>query len=472
MVVAPGTRLGPYEVVAPLGAGGMGEVYRARDTRLGRDVAIKVLASEVANDPERRARFEREARAVAALDHAHICGIYDVGEANGIHYLVMPLLEGQTLEARLAKGPLPLDQALAIARQIADALDEAHRQGIVHRDLKPANVILTKVGTGSGGTPQAKLLDFGLAKLRAPGSPVTLSATGTAATAATGTAEGTILGTLHYMAPEQVEGKDADARSDIWALGAVLYEMVSGVRPFEGDTAASLIGAILKDRPLALASRDPLTPAALDDLVAGCLEKSPDDRWQHIGDIRRLLQVVTRTSVDAAPPARRPYGFALGLGAAFVSAIVIVAALLIRGPATDTPSAVSEPVTFTVTPPPGLQFVGSPGSVPIPQFAVSPDGRQLVYVASGLRGRASLWLRTLTEAEAKPLIGTDDAESPFWAPDSRTIGFAAQGALKRKDISSAAPAEVITSTPADGRGAAWSDDGRIVIAPTGTSVCG
>ena len=243
MALAAGSRLGPYEIVSPLGAGGMGEVYRARDTRLDRSVALKVLAPAIASDPAALGRFEREARAVAALDHPHICGIYDVGECDGTHFFVMPLLDGQTLAARLAKGPLPLEQALTIAAQIADALDKAHRQGIVHRDLKPTNIMLTKAG--------AKLLDFGLAKLRAPTGPISMSGMTELATMTPDTAQGTILGTVPYMSPEQVEGKEADGRSDIWALGAVLYEMLTGARPFQGETPASVIGSILKDAPLA-----------------------------------------------------------------------------------------------------------------------------------------------------------------------------------------------------------------------------
>ena len=260
----------------------MGEVYKARDTRLDRTVAIKVLPSEVAGDPDLRARFEREARAVAALDHPHICGIYDVGNVDGTHYLVMPHLDGQTLAARLEKGPLPLDQALKIAIEIADALDKAHRQGIIHRDLKPANIMLTKAG--------AKLLDFGLAKLRTTAGPISMSGMTRLATRAPETAHGTILGTVQYMAPEQVEGKDADARSDIWALGAVIYEMVTGTRPFQGDTPASVIGAILKDEPPPVSSRQPLTPAMLDRVVARCFEKDPDSRWQSAADLLLVLK--------------------------------------------------------------------------------------------------------------------------------------------------------------------------------------
>lgn len=278
MTLPAGSRLGPYEILGALGAGGMGEVYKARDTRLDRSVAIKVLPGAFAADPERRARFEREARAVAALDHPHICGIHDVGDVDGTHFLVMPLVEGQTLAARLGKGPLPLDRALKVACEIADALDKAHRRRIVHRDLKPANIMLTKAG--------AKLFDFGLAKLQAPLAPVALSGMTPMATTSPGTAQGTILGTLHYMAPEQVEGKEADARSDIWALGAVLFEMLTGSRPFSGATPASVIGAILRDALPPVSRRQPLSPVSLDHVVARCLETDPDDRWQSAADVR------------------------------------------------------------------------------------------------------------------------------------------------------------------------------------------
>ena len=253
----------------------MGEVYRARDTRLDRAVAIKVLTSDIAIDPDLRGRFEREARAVAALDHPHICGIYDVGEFNGTHFIVMPYLEGQTLAARLEKGPLPLDQVLAIAAQIAGALDKAHRQGIIHRDLKPSNIMLTKAG--------AKLLDFGLAKLgrRAAGFDAGM----TQSPRQHRVRAGTILGTVQYMAPEQLEGKEADSRSDIWALGTVIFEMATGARPFKGDTPASVIGAILKDEPPSISTLRPLIPPTLDRVVSLCLVKDPEDRWQSAKDL-------------------------------------------------------------------------------------------------------------------------------------------------------------------------------------------
>lgn len=286
MSLTIGTRLGPYEILATLGAGGMGEVYRARDTRLDRTVAIKVLPADVASDPDVRARFEREARAIAALEHPHICAIYDVGEADQTRFLVMQCLEGESLATRLKRGSLRLDQLVKYAAQVADALDKAHRAGITHRDVKPANIMLTKAG--------AMLVDFGLAKLRGPAAPMSMSRMTALATTTIHTANGTILGTVPYMAPEQVEGREADARSDIWALGTVIYEMASGRRPFAGETPASVIGAILKDEPVPLSTLQPLSPPSLDHVVALCLAKDPDERWQSAGDIKReLLWAIT-----------------------------------------------------------------------------------------------------------------------------------------------------------------------------------
>ncbi len=457
MPLAAGTRLGPYDVVAPLGTGGMGEVYRARDTRLGRDVAVKVLPTNVAGDAERRARFEREARAVAALDHPHICGIYDVGDASGTHYLVMPLLDGQTLAARLEKGALPVEQALTVATEIADALDKAHRQGIVHRDLKPANVMLTKAGT--------KLLDFGLAKLKPSGGPIALSGT-QAAWTATGTAEGTILGTLHYMAPEQVEGKEADARSDIWALGAVIYEMVTGVRPFQGETAASVLGAILKDEAPPIANLAPLTPPSLHHAVRVCLAKEPDRRWQSASDLARALDGVGEAAraTDSGPPrpaARRP---ARALVAAAAGALVAFGLAAGRWSAGSAATPASDVVAFSVYAPAGLVFTGPPASVPVPQFAVSPDGQSLVFGATRPQERRSLWIRNLGDPVSRPLNDTDDADAPFWSPDSRYVAFFSQGLLKRKEVAGAAPAEIVAKATVDMRGGSWGGPGTIVYA--------
>ena len=459
-MLTTGTRLGPYEVLSPLGSGGMGEVYRARDTRLNRTVALKVLAQAVAADAGLRARFEREARAIAALSHSHICTIHDVGEHEGTPFLVMELLDGQTLAARLEKGPLPLDQALTIGREIAEALDRAHRQGIVHRDLKPANVMLTKAG--------AKLLDFGLAKLTRAAAPVALSMAAGPGATTIDTARGTILGTVLYMAPEQVEGKDADARSDIWALGAVLYEMVTGVRPFTGDSPASVISAILKDTPAAPSTRAPLVPPTLEHVIDLCLAKDPEQRWQSAGDLARELEWTARGARDSSgPPVGARHIPRAAVVSALGSAAVVSALFLLRLPTVATPEA-AEPIAFSVSPPPGLEFVGTAGSVSVPQLAVSPDGRHLVFVAAGPRGRAALWLRTLTEPEPQELIGTEGAEVSFWAPDSRSVGFFSDGVIKRKDITNRAPAEVVTKASVDVRGSAWGEGGTIVFSPTGT----
>ncbi len=293
MSLAAGSRLGPYEVLSPLGAGGMGEVYKARDTRLERIVAIKVLPSHLSSSAEVRQRFEREAKTISQLSHPHICALYDVGNQDGVEYLVMEYLEGETLAARLAKGALPLEQALRFGMEIADALDRAHRHGIVHRDLKPGNIMITKSGV--------KLLDFGLAKAMAPASDAgTLSSLPTREKELT--ADGTILGTVQYMAPEQLEGKQADARTDIFALGAVLYEMTTGKKAFSGATQASLISTILRDDPQPVSQVQPMSPPALDRVVKTCLAKDPEERWQSAGDVAKELKWVAEGSVGAISP--------------------------------------------------------------------------------------------------------------------------------------------------------------------------
>ncbi len=465
MALSTGTRLGPYEIQSALGAGGMGEVYKARDTRLDRSVAIKVLAPEIAADPNLRARFEREARAVAALDHPHICGLYDVGEVDGTHFLVMPCLEGQTLAARLEKGAMPLDQALTIATQIADALDKAHRQGIVHRDLKPANIMLTKTG--------AKLLDFGLAKLRAPGGPIALSGMERLATTTPGTAQGTILGTVQYMAPEQVEGKDADARGDIWALGAVLYEMATGARPFQGDTPASVIGAILKDEPPLLSSRQPVAPSALDQLVSGCLAKDPDDRWQSAADVRRQLDWIAKgegtsgqaeTKTTAARPARyRP------LLLATTALSLLAAAAMAPGWLAHSRGAAPGVLRLSIVPPPRATFSAPPASIVSAQVAMSPDGRFVAFTAETPGGRPGLWVRPVDSLDARMLAGTEDATYPFWSPDNRSLGFFSRGKLKTIALAGG-PAATLTDAPLDSRGGTWNRQGTILFAPTATAV--
>jgi eukaryotic-like serine/threonine-protein kinase len=455
LALTPGTRLGPYEILAAIGAGGMGEVYKARDSRLTRTVAIKVLPAHAAADVAARARFERESRAIATLSHPHICVVYDVGRQGDIDYLVMELLEGETLADRLAKtkGPLPLDQVLGVGIAIADALDKAHRAGIVHRDLKPANVMLTKTGP--------KLLDFGLAKLRGAASPVSLSDETGATTAGPGTATGTILGTIHYMAPEQVEGREADTRSDIWALGALLYEMATGRRPFEGESAANIVGAILKDAPPALSARQPMTPPMLERIIHKCLAKDPDRRWQSVSDLGAELEWVQQGGMLALGPAKP----ARTSGRERIAWIAAVAALMAA-------AVFAVPAMRHVREMPPLpQFetrvdIVTPTTDDPTSFALSPDGRRIVFAASA-DGVPRLWLRSLGVATSEPLPGTEGGLYPFWSPDGRSIGFFASNALKRLELGGGAAqalAPVIV-----GRGGSWSADGVIVFGASRTS---
>ncbi|HZM95315.1 MAG TPA: protein kinase [Vicinamibacterales bacterium] len=454
MSLARATRLGPYEIVSPIGSGGMGEVYRARDTRLDRTVAIKILPAEVADDKEARARFEQESRAIAAIDHPHICAVYDVGVQDGLHYLVMQHLDGETLAERLArtKGPLPLEQALTIAIAVADALDKTHRAGITHRDLKPGNIMLTKAG--------AKLLDFGLAKLRGTGGPLGLSSMTQVATSAPNTAQGTILGTVQYMAPEQVEGRTADARSDIWAFGTVLFEMVVGERPFAGESAASVIGAILKDHPPFVSARQPFLPRPLDDLVDRCLAKDPDDRWQSIGDVRHQLISIAALSAtpSSAVTTRRPRvpQWVRVVGAAVLSAAIGGLAVW---------STARRPVETPVRGPIRLAFdLGRDASfaTDFPIAALSPDGTRIVFVSAGSDGLSRLSTRRLDQPEATPLKGTEGAYSPFFSPDGEWVGFFGRGKLNKVRVDGGAPI-VLCDAPA-GRGASWVEQGQILAA--------
>ena len=449
MSLAKGTRLGPYQIADQLGAGGMGEVYRATDTRLDRTVAIKVLPEHLASDPQRRERFEREARAVSSLNHPHICVLHDVGEQDGIHFLVMELVEGDTLAARLKKGRLPLAQALEYAIQIADALDKAHRQGVVHRDLKPGNIMITK----SAGV---KLLDFGLAKLKGDAGEVSpLSQMPTQDPSAPLTAEGTIIGTLQYMAPEQLEGKEADARTDIFAFGAVVYEMVTGKKAFEGASQASLIAAILDHDPQPMSKFEAVTPDLLDHVVKTCLAKDPDERWQAASDAMLELKWVARVGSEgnlviaaATAPAGNRERIAW-VGLAFVALIAVVSLALNLRPEPRAPE-----IRLDITTPPTTD----PNSI-----AISPDGTQVVFVATS-EGRALLWLRRFEATETRPLAGTEGASLPFWSPNNRSVGFFADEKLKRIDLDGGLVRE-LTSAPA-GNGGSWNDDGVILFSPT------
>jgi serine/threonine-protein kinase len=453
LALTPGTRLGPYEILSAIGAGGMGEVYRACDTRLDRVVAIKILPEALAADLQFRERFEREARAISQLTHSHICTLHDIGRQDLTDFLVMEYLEGETLADRLVKGALPLDQALTIAIQIASALDTAHRAGIVHRDLKPGTIMLIKAaGAARQGLPQAKLLDFGLAKLRGPAAPITMSGMTAMATATPATAKGTILGTIQYMAPEQIEGRDADKRSDIWAFGIVLYEMVTGRRPFDGGSAASVIGAILRDTPPAVSTRQPLAPSPLDHLVERCLEKDADERWQDAGDVKRELAWIA--SVRSRPGADVPLVQSRRRAAPWIvtAGVVAVAALGLATLFRPRDSATSAArMVFSINPPEQVRSAGS--------FALSPDGQHFVFVGLAGDGAPSLWVRSIDTVTARLLPGTADASYPFWSPRSDAIGFFAGGKLKTVAIADGVPK---TLAPAvNGRGGAWSADGTI-----------
>jgi serine/threonine-protein kinase len=455
MPLAPGARLGPYEVLTATGAGGMGEVYKARDTRLDRIVAVKVLSEQLATDPQFRARFELEARAISQLAHPNICTLHDVGEDHGTSYLVMEYLDGETLADRIARGALPLHDALPIAMQIASALDRAHRAGIVHRDLKPGNVFLTKAG--------AKLLDFGLAK----SSPVvvagTLSALPTKPPAAI-TAQGTILGTFQYMAPEQIEGLEADARTDIFAFGAVLYEMLAGKRAFEGNSQATLIGSIMALQPAPLSAFTPTAPPLLDRLVRTCLAKDPDDRYQSAHDVGLLLQSVNDAVAAPSQPAVRttpsrgwrwPAAIVVAGAASAAVAAFLTTASLRREPA--------RPMRFAMATPAAETFTAGPGGQNV---AISPDGRHIVYHVN-VGSNYLFYLRAIDQLNARPM-GVEAVQNAFFSPDSQWVGFydLRARALKKMTIDGGTP---VTITPlASMNGAWWADDDTIVFAD-GTS---
>jgi len=424
MSLRPGTRLGAYEVVAPLGAGGMGEVYKARDGRLDRIVAVKILPQHVASDPTLRQRFEREARALALLSHPHICAVYDVGQAEteqgAIHFMVMEHLEGDTLAARLTTGPLPTSEALSYAIQIADALDKAHRKGVIHRDLKPGNIMITDGG--------AKLLDFGLARMTpvAPSSE-DMSAAPTVTSPLTGT--GTIVGTFQYMAPEQLEGREADLRSDIFAFGAVLYEMLTGRKAFEGKSQASLIAAILEREPASVSAVQPTSPAALDQIVKTCLAKNPDHRWQSAGDIGRQLRWIVEGGA-AHTTRRRP---AWLVPAVVVAVAALLVALGVWALTRSAPSAPRPVSRLLLTPSAAAPLVSVAGT----DVAISPDGTRIVYLGEVPQGGRALYVRDLGGLEPRLIAGTEVPRdftnaNPSFSSDGGSIVFrsAGKGILK------------------------------------------
>jgi len=463
MPLAPGNKLGPYEIVSPLGAGGMGEVYRARDTRLERTVAIKILPAQFSSDPARKQRFEREAKTVSSLNHPHICVLYDVGHQDGIDFLVMECVEGETLAKRLEKGPLPLEQVLKYGAQVADALDKAHRSGVIHRDLKPGNIMLTAAG--------AKLLDFGLAK---PASPLASVATLTVASPKSPvTEQGTIVGTFQYMSPEQVEGRELDGRSDIFSIGAVLYEMLTGKQAFEGKSQLSVASAILEREPTPISALKPLTPQVLEHAVKKCLAKAADERWQSASDLASELKWVGESSAESVRrdvPAR--YGkVRVGLTWAAMSLAAIPLAIAATYYATrPTPEP---PLMASVIPPPGV-FADTAGRIGPPQ--ISPDGKRIAFIGcktesaatSMLGGKTcSIWLRVLASTEAHEVADTSGAYYPFWSPDDREIAFFADGKLK-KVAADGGPVQVICDAP-DARGGSWGNSGTIIFSATRNS---
>src|SRR5688572_29624796 len=446
--LSAGSRLGPYEILAPLGAGGMGEVYRARDTRLERTVAIKVLAAHLSSSPDVRQRFEREAKTISQLSHPHICALHDVGREGETEYLVMEYLEGETLADRLLKGPLPLEQTLRYGVQIADALDKAHRQGIVHRDLKPGNVMLTKSGV--------KLLDFGLAQAVAPASQQ--SSLTAFPTQHALTQEGTILGTFQYMPPEQLEGKEADARTDIFAFGCVLYEMATGKKAFSGATQASLISSILRDEPPPISQIQPMSPPALDHVIRKSLAKDPEDRWQNAADLGGELKWIaeggSQTGTAAVAIPRRT--MQAWIPWALAGLLLVVTLFLGNEVRRLRTGGGAQPVHSFIDPPEKTEFrLTGDDSAPI---AISPDGSRVVFGAGG-----KLWVRSLSAGTAAPLPATEGGRFPFWSPDSRSIGFFSDGKLKILEASGG-PVQTICDAP-NPRGGAWGKSGVIAFAP-------
>jgi len=496
MGLTSGTKLGPYEIQSPIGAGGMGEVYRARDTRLDRTVAVKILPAHLSSNPEAKQRFEREARAISSLNHPHICTLYDVGRQDGTDYLVMEFLEGETLADRLRKGALPPQQVLKYGIEIGQGLERAHRTGVVHRDLKPGNIMLTKSG--------AKLMDFGLAKAAPALAPLSSGLSMTQSTpveARSLTTQGTIVGTFQYMSPEQIEGKEADARSDIFAFGAVLYEMVTGKRAFEGKSQLSVASAVLERDPAPIsASRG--TPPALERVIAICLNKDPEQRWSTAHDVVLQLSMIANAASDPAKPVARPLG-----GAAF--AIVPLALLAGAGVATlvtrwARPAQEVHPaIHFSITLPKDAPLA-LPN--PVPTLAIAPDGSAIAYVAalrpsqsagdvytgseqgraftssgatpggvstrteSGLSESAdattALYVRRMDRPAPERVPGGEGAMDPFFSPDGQWLGWFARGTMKKVRLAGGAPVTICEVSSVYMGGAFWAPDRFIYFTPS------
>jgi Tol biopolymer transport system component len=451
MPLAPGSQLGPYKVGALLGAGGMGEVYRARDIRLDRTVAIKILRAQPSSDTGRKQRFEREAKIISGLNHPHICVLHDVGSQDGIDYLVMEYVEGETLARRLEKGPLTFEQVLKYGMQIADALERAHRNGVIHRDLKPGNIMLTPTG--------AKLLDFGLAKPTEPLAGLA-TLTATAAKQSPATEQGTIVGTFQYMSPEQVEGRELDRRSDIFSLGAVLYEMLTGQRAFSGNSQLSMVSAILEKEPAPIATVKPMTPPTLDHAIRRCLAKDPEERWQSAQDLALELKWFAENGSQQSVRAETKE-----MGARLASVPWVLCAVLAAGLLAGTMwwrggKSVGQ-----------TNFFSAPFSFPARDVAMAPSGHTVAVVGLLESARTNvLWLYEVGGRGWRNLADTEGARFPFWSPDGKSLGFFADGKLKKLDIVGG-PVQTICDAPS-GRGGSWNKDGVIVFTPSGQLIDG
>ena len=456
MALAFGTKLGPYEIQSPLGAGGMGEVYRARDTRLDRTVAIKILPTHLSEDPEAKQRLEREARAISSLNHSNICHLYDVGRQDGIDFIVMEFLEGETLADRLRKGPLQQAQVLKYGIEICDGLDLAHRSGVVHRDLKPGNIMLTKAG--------AKLMDFGLAKRADALKPPSLEFTASLSSPAAGqplTAQGTVVGTFQYISPEQLQGREADARSDIFALGAVLYEMATGKRAFSEKSTAKLIAAILEIDPPPISTTQPTSPPALDRVVKSCLSKDPDNRWQNAHDLGSELRWIEESTsrlgaIESNPNLTRHRSLRwFALAVAVLALAGLAGGLLTRKPER------APTLRVAINIPAGSQLALSK------QVVLSPDGRLVAMILADVEGKTRLWIRQLDLDKAQPVAGTEGAMQPFWSPDSQSLGFFTfENSLKKITLSGGmiqALCDAGSGTDLNSYGGTWNRNGVIVF---------
>jgi Tol biopolymer transport system component/tRNA A-37 threonylcarbamoyl transferase component Bud32 len=456
MTLTSGTKLGPYEIQTQLGAGGMGEVYRAKDTRLDRTVAVKILPSHLWNNPEAKQRFDREARAISSLNHPNICTLHDVGHQDGIDFLVMEFLEGETLADRLRKGPLPTEQVLKYGIEICEGLERAHKSGVVHRDLKPGNVMLTKTG--------AKLMDFGLAKATAtvaPASSLTMTISQPSADNPL-TAQGTVLGTFQYMSPEQAEGKEADARSDIFALGAVLYEMATGKRAFTGKSQASIVAAILASDPPPISAVQPMSPPALEQVVKTCLAKDPEERFQTVHDLKLQLRWISEASssrlvAPAQVRARRVVQKRTLLIAAAVGWVLAAAALAIFLSSRVQLEEARRPMTASWLAPGDTEFATVAAGAP----ALSPDGTKLAFLTSS-GSDTSLWVRDVTTG-ALHQVEVERPTFPFWSPDGKNLGFFSAGKMKKVALAGG-PVQVLCDAP-EGRGGSWSSRGVIIFTP-------